>query len=145
MFFFFYLHDSSKSTRNCWIVPLGLFYILHLPWTIFIRNTLKILLTISSKAGERIRGRPEGSLFNSYYTEELGRALLLSLDCSTTLDTYVLLFSVKQGGIKYYFKVFWYDANWDWTQVSRTIGEHSFHSANVSNNFCENVKLLVSI
>ena len=27
------------------------------------------------------RGRPEGSLFNSYYTEVSGRALLLSLDC----------------------------------------------------------------
>ena len=26
---------------------------------------------------------PEGSLFNSFYTEVLGRALLLSLDCST--------------------------------------------------------------
>ena len=29
------------------------------------------------------RGWPEGSLFNSYYTEVSGRALLLSLDCST--------------------------------------------------------------
>ena len=29
------------------------------------------------------RGRSEGSLFNSNYTEMQGRALLLSLDCST--------------------------------------------------------------
>ena len=29
------------------------------------------------------RGRPEGSLFNSNYTEVWGRALLLSQDCST--------------------------------------------------------------
>ena len=29
------------------------------------------------------QGRPEGSLFNSYYTEVLGRVLRLSLDCST--------------------------------------------------------------
>ena len=36
-----------------------------------------------SKAGDRSRKRPEGSLFNSYYTEVSGRALLLSLDCST--------------------------------------------------------------
>ena len=36
-----------------------------------------------SKVGDRSRGRPEGSFFNSFYTEVLGRALLLSLDCST--------------------------------------------------------------
>ena len=29
------------------------------------------------------RGWPEGFLFNNYYTKELGRLLLLSLDCST--------------------------------------------------------------
>ena len=36
-----------------------------------------------SKVGNHSRGRLEGSLFNSYYTEAYGRALLLSLDCST--------------------------------------------------------------
>ena len=37
--------------------------------------------------------------------------------------------SVKQGGIKYHFYSLWYDATWDWTQVSRTIGEHSTYKA----------------
>ena len=47
------------------------------------------------------------------------------------LYTYLILLSVKQGGIKYhFFKSLWYDATWDWTQVSRTIGEHSTHYAN---------------
>ena len=32
--------------------------------------------------GELSRGRPEGSLFSRYYTKVLGRALLLSQDCS---------------------------------------------------------------
>ena len=36
-----------------------------------------------SKLAESSRGRPEGFLFNSYYTEASGRALLHSLDCST--------------------------------------------------------------
>ena len=36
-----------------------------------------------SKVGDRFQGWPGGSLFNSYYTDVLGRALLLSLDCST--------------------------------------------------------------
>ena len=44
-----------------------------------------------------------------------------------TLDTYLILLSVKQGGIKYYFNSLWYDAIWDWTQDSRTIGKHSAH------------------
>ena len=30
-----------------------------------------------------------------------------------TLDTYLILLSVKQGGIKYHFKNLWYDATWD--------------------------------
>ena len=36
-----------------------------------------------SKVGGRSRGRPEGSLFNSHYTEVLERALYLYLDYST--------------------------------------------------------------
>ena len=32
---------------------------------------------------DRSRGQPEGSLFISFYSEMLGRALLFSLDCST--------------------------------------------------------------
>ena len=38
-----------------------------------------------SKVGDHSRGRPEGSIFNSYYTKVLERALPLSLDCSTLL------------------------------------------------------------
>ena len=31
--------------------------------------------------------------------------------------------SVKQGDIKYHFLSLWYDSTWNWTPVSRTIGE----------------------
>ena len=41
------------------------------------------------------------------------------------------MLSVKQGGIKYHFLSLWYDSTWDWTQVSRAIGEHSNRQANV--------------
>ena len=34
-----------------------------------------------------------------------------------TLDTYLILVIVKQGGIKYHFKSLWYDATWDWIQA----------------------------
>ena len=75
---------------------------------------------VSSKVGNRSRGRPEGSLFNSYYTE--GATPFPGL-LHFTLDTYFILLTVKQGGIKYHFKSFWYDVTSDWTPVSRTIGE----------------------
>ena len=42
-----------------------------------------------------------------------------------TLDPYLIMLSVKQGGIKYHFLSLWYDSTWDWTEVSRAIGEHS--------------------
>ena len=35
-----------------------------------------------------------------------------------TLDTYLIMLSVKQGGIKYNFLSLWYDSTWDWTPVS---------------------------
>ena len=45
------------------------------------------------------------------------------------------MLSVKQGGIKYHFLSLWYDLTWDWTQVSRAIGEHSNRLANVRYKF----------
>ena len=41
------------------------------------------------------------------------------------------MLSVKQGGIKYHFLSLWYDSTWDWTQVSRAIGEHSNRYAQI--------------
>ena len=46
------------------------------------------------------------------------------------LYPYLIMLSVKQGGIRYYFKSLSYDVTWDCTQVSRTIAEHSTHLAN---------------
>ena len=37
---------------------------------------------------------------------------------------YLIMLSVKQGGIKYHFLSLWYDSTWDWIQVSRAIGEY---------------------
>ena len=36
-----------------------------------------------------------------------------------TLDPYLIMLSVKQGGIKYHFLSLWYDLTRDWTPVSR--------------------------
>ena len=63
-----------------------------------------------SKLPDHSRGQQEGSLFNRYNTEVEGRALLLSLDCSTTLDPYLIMLSVKQGWTEYHFLSLWYDS-----------------------------------
>ena len=48
-----------------------------------------------------------------------------------SLNLYLIMRSVKQGVIKYHFLNLLYDSTWDWTPVSRTIGEHSYHYANI--------------
>ena len=47
-----------------------------------------------------------------------------------TLDTYLIILSVKQRWIKYHFLSLWCNSTWDWTSVSRTIGEYSTHLTN---------------
>ena len=46
------------------------------------------------------------------------------------LDSYFIMLSVKQGGIKYHFLSLWYDSTKDWTPVSYTMAEQSTHKAN---------------
>ena len=53
------------------------------------------------------------------------------------------MLSVKQGSIKYHFLSLWYDSTWDWTAVSRTIGEHSTHSASYVISFIFNFPSLL--
>ena len=66
-----------------------------------------------NKVGDLSRGWPDGSLFNSYYIEVLGRALLHSLDCSTlslirTLWCWVL--SKEAAGTIFFFEsLVWID------------------------------------
>ena len=54
-----------------------------------------------------------------------------------SLDPYLIMVSVKHGGIKYHFLSLWYDTTWDWTQVSVASGEHSNHYANVRKKICQ--------
>ena len=69
---------------------------------------IEIRLTCDkSKVGDRSRGGPEGSLFNSYYTKLYGEgATPFSGLLHFTFDVYLIMLSVKQGNIKYHFWVF---------------------------------------
>ena len=59
------------------------------------------------------------------------------------------MLNIKQGSMKYHFWVFRMDSTWDWTPVSRTIGEHSTHltysPANASKTVCIYQTLLLHI
>ena len=67
-----------------------------------------------------VDGDPKAS-FSITTTRDAGGVLYF------TLDPHLIVLSVKQGGIKCHFLSLWYDPTWDWTLVSRTIGEHSTH------------------
>ena len=89
-------------------------------------NTLPTNPMSRFRVGDHSRGWPEGSLFDSLLHQGVGEGAtpfpgLLHF----TLDPYLIMLSVKQGGIKYHFLSLWYDSTWYWTQVSRAIGEHS--------------------
>ena len=91
-----------------------------------LKNLFKKVYIKVSKVGDHSRGWPEGSLFDSLLHQGVGEGAtpfpgLLHF----TLDPYLIMLSVKQGGIKYHFLSLWYDSTWDWTQVSWAIGEHS--------------------
>ena len=75
-----------------------------------------------SKVGDRSQGRLEGSLFSSYYSEVYWRALF-----HFTLDFFLIMLSVKQGGIKYHFWVFRMTRPGKIPLVSWDIGENSTH------------------
>ena len=68
-----------------------------------ISRFISLYLLKVSKVGDRSRGQPEGSLFNSYYTEVLG-ALLLSLYCwvlsKETSSTILKVFGMTRPGIE---------------------------------------------
>ena len=62
----------------------------------------RMLLVKVSKVGDRSRGQSEGSLFNSFYIEMLGRVLLFFWIAPLTLDPYLIILTVEQGGIKHH-------------------------------------------
>ena len=68
-----------------------------------------------NKVGDYSRGWPEGSLFNSYYTEVKSATPFPRL-FHFILDPYLIVLSAKQGSIKYHSLSLWYDLTWDWTQ-----------------------------
>ena len=75
-----YLMPNPLHTyiSNIWFVLLVLYGISTISGYL-----MPIPLYKLSKVGNRSRGQPEGSFFNSYNNEMQGRVLLLSLDCST--------------------------------------------------------------
>ena len=68
----FWLHDVDLETVKSWHILFQRkpFYKILLEVYIFISDTVILdNICYNSKVGDLSRGRPEGSLFNSYYTE----------------------------------------------------------------------------
>ena len=62
-----------------------------------------------------------------------------------TLDPYIIVLSAKQGSVKYQFLSLRYDSTWDWTVVSRTIGEHSTHEDRLKNKISKHKDLEIEM
>ena len=73
------LYSLARFSGDRFTVVYKIVFFISSLWSFFFFLVDILLLVV---VGGRSRGRPEGSLFNIYYTKMLGRALLLSLDCS---------------------------------------------------------------
>ena len=109
---FFIKRIIAISYNNGLIICIENYYFYKFTNIFIIISYLKV-----SKVGDLSRGWPKGSLFDSYYTKMLGGGAtpfpgLLHF----TLDHYLVMLSVKQGGIKTDFLSLWYDSTWDLTQ-----------------------------
>ena len=86
-----------------------------------------IKLVKQSKVGDRCRRHPEGSFSIATTLRCWEEATYFPGLLHFTLDTYLIILSVKQRGIKYHFLSLWYDSTRDWTQIDRAISEPSTH------------------
>ena len=93
-----YFFFSLSFSRN---YPLVLFitWIYHITLQIYLKKKV-------SKVGNRSREWPEGLFFIKYYTGVGEGATPFLVLHHFTLNFYLIMLRVKQGGIKYYFLVF---------------------------------------
>ena len=105
---------------------------LLLKYSYLLRLNIYIYIYIISELADRNQWRPEGLLFNSYYTKVLGRALLLSFNRSTlplirTLQCWELSKVASSTILS-----LWYGSSLDWLKeifsllllVKQKIGHH---------------------
>ena len=77
-------------------------WLIYACWPTIVEGDLKAFFSIATTP--RYRGR-------CYFFPEIA---------PLTFDSYLIMLSVKQGGINYHFLRLWYDMTWDWTRVSGT-------------------------
>ena len=79
-------YSTTTAVRESLYIYIYIFVCLCFFVSIYIHVCVHVCVCVCeyiSKVGDHSRGWPEGSLFDSYYTKVYGRAILLSLDCST--------------------------------------------------------------
>ena len=87
-----------------------------------IRTFTVIVNIVRVKLATLVKGDPKASF--SIAITPRSRGGRYSFDWIALLYPYLIMLSVKQSSIKYYFLSLWYDSTWDWTLVSQIIGEH---------------------
>ena len=120
-----YLYITVRNLSRCFLLLQDWKLKLYLEKG-SLRSTCITAKIYKSKVGDHSGGWPEGSLFNSYYTEMLGNgATPFSRLLHFTLDTYLIMLSARQGDTKNHFLSLWYDSTWDWTLGSNIYNTHT--------------------
>ena len=117
----FNFDDLKKENKT--LLPKHFVHILH---THTHTHIYIYIYTIEfNKLATIIEGDPKAPFSIATTPRCRGRRYIFPGLLHFTLDPYLIILSVMQRGIKYHFLSLWCDSTWDWTQVSRAIGEHS--------------------
>ena len=80
-------------------------------------------LSLGSLKNRKYNNKHLSKLQRSYPNIKKKFVFLTKFKKLITLNPYLIMMSVKQGGIKYHFLSLWYDPTWDLTLVSQTISQ----------------------
>ena len=107
------------------IYTFGLFFFKEAHMCVY----MSVYIFIYSKLANcsLVKGNPKASFSIATTSRYRRGCYFFPWTAPLTLDPYLILLSVKHGGIKYHFLSLWYDLTWDWTLVCQTIGKHSTH------------------
>ena len=130
------LLSLSLSRTRLWVCQFNKIIIRIVSGIVLIKLNSLIVCVSKLKLVTVVKGDPKAPFSIATPPGCWGRHYSFSGLLYFTLDPYLIMLSVKQGSIKYPFLSLWYDSTWDWIQVSRAIGEHSNHYANVRLSVC---------
>ena len=92
---------------------LFLIVVISLSLHCFIQSSRRLIEVSTVKLASVVEGDPKAPFSIATTTRCTGGRYFFPGLLHFTLDTYLIMLSVKQGSIKYHFSSLWYDSTWD--------------------------------